>query len=410
VTQVSERDADLQPILDGLCEFITRTVLPLEDTHRDLLGDPTRCYDERGARAPETQDLCRQVRVAAAEAGYYTMFAPEQVGGAGLGAAALYAVWETIGRTAGGGRLLPYETVGHWTSGPSFLLSELRPATRAKVAEDVMAGRETTCFGMSEPDAGSDAWSMRTRAERDGDGWVLNGTKQWISHAAEASYAFIWAVTDEQKRRERTGGITCFFVPADSPGFHVDSVIRLFERVGGNEAIVSLSDVRVSDDQIVGQLDDGFALALRGVSDGRLYNAGHCVGLAQWALDIATAHAQTRRAFGQPIASYQGVSFMLADSAIDIYAAKTMSEDCARRIDRGEAAVKELSMVKAFTTEATFRAIDRCMQVCGAIGLTNEMRLVEAWHHARMVQIADGTGQIMRRNIARQILKHGPGR
>jgi acyl-CoA dehydrogenase len=101
---------------------------------------------------------------------------------------------------------------------------------------------------------------------------------------------------------------------------------------------------------------------------------------------------------------------MLADSAIDIYAAKTMSEDCARRIDRGEAAVKELSMVKAFTTEATFRAIDRCMQVCGAIGLTNEMRLVEAWHHARMVQIADGTGQIMRRNIARQILKHGPGR
>jgi acyl-CoA dehydrogenase len=258
---------------------------------------------------------------------------------------------------------------------------------------------------MSEPDAGSDAWAMSTRAVRVGDGWVLNGTKQWTSNAAHAKYAFIWAVTDEEMRRNRTGGITLFLVPTDTPGFAVDSVLRLFEHVGGNETISSLSDVFIPDTHVVGTLHQGFALALQGVSNGRMYNAGHCVGMARWALEEANRYTGVRTAFGKTIADYQGVSFQLADSAMEIYASKTMSVDCARRLDRGEQARKELNMVKAYTTEACFRVFDRCMQVCGGMGLTNEMRFVSGWHFARMVRIADGTGEVMRRNIANSLRK-----
>jgi acyl-CoA dehydrogenase len=268
-----------------------------------------------------------------------------------------------------------------------------------------MNGTSTVCFAMSEPDAGSDAWAMSTRAVRDGDEWVINGTKQWISNSPHATYAFLWAVTDEEMRRDRSGGISCFLVPTATPGFQVDSVLKLFEHAGGNEGIVSFSGVRLSDDYIVGTLNRGFDLALRGVSDGRIYNAGHCIGMARWALELATEYARSRKTFGNTISEYQGVTFQLAECAMEIYAAKTMSVDCARRFERGERALKELDIMKAYTTEMCFRVFDRCMQVCGAMGLTNEMKLVAGWHFARMVRVADGTGEIMRRNIARRLLK-----
>jgi acyl-CoA dehydrogenase len=127
--------------------------------------------------------------------------------------------------------------------------------------------------------------------------------------------------------------------------------------------------------------------------------------MARWALETATDYASVRHAFGKPIADYQGVSFQLADCAMDIYASKAISLDCARRLDRGQRALKELNMVKAYTTEACFRVFDRCMQVCGGMGLTNEMRLVSGWHFARMVRVADGTGEVMRRNIANSLRK-----
>jgi acyl-CoA dehydrogenase len=398
-------EGDHADLVEGIRAFVKSEVVPLEDAHRDLLENARLTYDEQGGYSAPVLDLCRQVREASAKAGYYSMFAPESVGGAGLGARALYELWEGLSHFVGSGRPLPEQVIGHWTSGPSFLLGELQPALRDTVTEEVMTGAATVCFGMSEPDAGSDAWAMSTRAVRDGDGWVLNGTKQWTSNAAHAKYAFVWAVTDEGMRRQRKGGITLFLVPADTPGFRVDSVLRLFEHVGGHETIVSLTDVRIPDENVVGTLHQGFALALRGVSNGRMYNAGHCVGMARWALETATDYASVRHAFGKPIADYQGVSFQLADCAMDIYASKAISLDCARRLDRGQRALKELNMVKAYTTEACFRVFDRCMQVCGGMGLTNEMRLVSGWHFARMVRVADGTGEVMRRNIANSLRK-----
>src|SRR5271155_2226671 len=337
-TMLDSTEADYTDLVEGINAFVKRMVVPLEDANRELLDNPRLTFDERGGYSAPVLDLMRQVRTASAKAGYYAMFAPESVGGEGLGALALFSVWEGLSHSAGPGRLLPYQMIGHWTSGPSFLLGELHPSLAHDVVPDIMSGNAGVCFGMSEPDAGSDAWSMRTSARLDGDDWVLNGTKQWTSNAGHASYAFVWAVTNDDLRQRRAGGISCFLVPFDSPGFRLDSIIRLFDHVGGNEAILSLNDVRIPAEYLVGTVDRGFALALRGVSNGRVYNAGHCVGLARWALEIATEYAQSRTAFGHPISDYQGVSFMLADSAMEIYAARSMSLDCARRLDRGESA------------------------------------------------------------------------
>jgi acyl-CoA dehydrogenase len=397
--------SDIADLTEGLHDFLQRQVLPLEEQHRAVLDNPRLTYAESGAYSSDTVELFREVRMRSAAAGYYPMFAPENVGGGGLGALAQYTVWESLHHRYGPGRLLPYQSVGHWTSGPSFLLGHLSPALRDTITAEVMSGRASVCFAMSEPDAGSDAWSMSTSAVRDGDEWVINGSKQWISNSPFATYAFVFAVTDQELRRGRRSGVSCFIVPTDTPGYHVDSVIRLFGHIGGNEAILSFQDVRVSDEHLVGELHHGFDLALGGISRGRIYNAGRSVGLARWALERACEYATTRKAFGKVISDYQGVTFPLADSAMEIYASKQMSLDCARRIDAGEPALKELSMVKAYSTEMCFRVFDRCMQVHGGMGLTNEMNLVEGWHQARIVRVADGTGEVMRRNIASRILK-----
>jgi acyl-CoA dehydrogenase len=238
---------------------------------------------------------------------------------------------------------------------------------------------------------------------------VLNGTKQWISSSPFADYAIVFAVTDEELRRARQGGITCFLVPTQATGFSVDSIIKLFGHIGGNEAILSFSEVWVPDDHVVGGLHDGFSLAVGGVSLGRMYNAGRCVGLARWALEEATAYVQERKAFGRPISEYQGVTFQLAESAMEIYAARAMTLDCARRLDAGERADRNVNMVKAYVTEMCFRVLDRCMQVHGAMGMTNELRLSEGWHTARTVRMADGSAEVMRRNIARALLRGDTG-
>jgi acyl-CoA dehydrogenase len=392
--------------LDGLGAFVDRYVVPIETEHHELFAPNGPLYDKKGGYSDEVVGLIRQVRTASADAGYFTMLCPESLGGGGLGSVASFRAWEYLHHRYGPGRLLPYVTLAHWTSGPSYIMNHLSPRLTEELLPRFLSGEASMCFAMSEPDAGSDAWAMASRAVRDGDEWVINGTKQWISNSPHAGFALVFAVTNDELRQQHKGGISAFLVPTDTPGFNVDSVIKLFGHGGGNEAILSFTDVRVPADHLVGDLDRGFALAIGGVSLGRMYNAGRCVGLARWALEKATDYASQRRAFGQTIANYQGVSFMLADSAMEIYAARTMSLDCGRRLDAGENARKELAMVKAYATEMCFRVYDRAMQVHGGMGLTNELRLYDGWHQARIVRLADGSGEVMRRNIA-SALFHG---
>jgi len=403
---MSETDDNmLAQIIEGLIGFVDRAVVPLEEANHNLLEDWRQAADERGAHSQAVQALLAQVRQASAEAGYYAMCVPESCGGGGLGSHVLYRVWEALYHRYGAGRILPYASVAHWSYGPSVLCSDLSTQSAGEMLEPLMQGIKTACFGMSEPDAGSDAWAMRTRAVRQGDEWVITGMKQWTTNSPTADHIFIFAVTNEELQRQRKGGVSAFIVPLGAGGANVMSVIKLFGHPVGDEGIVNLDEVRVPSHALVGELDKGFALALRGVNTGRLYNAGRCVGLAKWALDKSIEYAKQRSTFGKPIIENQGISFQLADCATEIYAADAMARDCTRRLDDGSAGINEVNMVKLHTAGMANRVIDRCMQVHGAMGLTNEMKLYDAWHQTRLARIADGSDEILRRSIAKALAK-----
>jgi acyl-CoA dehydrogenase len=267
------------------------------------------------------------------------------------------------------------------------------------------AGDTSMCFGLSEPGAGSDAAALATRAVPHGDGWKISGRKIWTTNAPVAEYCIVFAITNPALASSHKGGISAFLVPTNSPGFEVQRVIRLFGHIGGDEAELRLEDVFVEPWQLVGELDRGFEAALYGVSLGRIYNSARAVGYGRWALERALEYSKVRETFGRPIAEYQGVTFPLAESAAELHAAHLMGLNAAALLDQGQQAVKELSMTKAYSVQVGFRAVDRAIQTHGAIGFTNELGLYHAWHSLRIVNVADGTNEILNRTVVQRLLK-----
>ncbi|SPB13774.1 acyl-CoA dehydrogenase [Caballeronia novacaledonica] len=391
---------------DALIRFIDREVAALEHEHRALLGSERTLYGEDGRYSPAVLALRRQVRMRSAELGFYTALAAESLGGGGFDAQAAVYVQERLNAHCGPERHLVQTVVlpSPFTNGLSPVLRHLDPSVLATYRDSLASGDKTMCFGLSEPDAGSDVFGMRTRAERSGDHWVINGTKQWITNAPYADYAMIFAITDEQQARAHRGGITGFFVPTVTSGFSVPGVIPVMGHLGADIGIVTLDNVRVPDTHRLGAVDRGLAVALDGVNAGRLSMAASCVGLARWALDQALAYAQVRKTFGQTIADHQAVQFMLAECAMDIYACKSMIRHCAWLVDKDLPAAKEVSIVKASATEMVSRVMDRVIQIHGGMGLTNELRLEAGYRWARTMRIPDGTSEIQRCTIARRLL------
>lgn len=391
-------------LVNELLRFVDRQVVPLEEEHRDRFNDPLQEFDADGRLSEWQLSLAREVRQAAAAAGFYCASVPSALGGEGIGPTTMFLMWEGLYRRFGPARPLPYQTIAHFATGPSIALTKLREEPRGAVLPKLLSGEATLCFALSEPDAGSDAFAIKCEARHEGNGWLIHGTKQWITNGAHADYALVFAVTDRELANRKKGGITAFLVDTKSPGFHVDSVIKLYGHVGGHEAILHFNDVRVSEDRVVGDVNEGFRVALSAIIEGRVYNCARSVGLARWSLECATNYAKSRIAFGRPIAEYQAIQWHLAESAMEIYAARTMTLDCTRKLDRGQRAVKELAMAKAFATESACRSIDRCMQVLGGMGVTREAKLFDAWEQIRVVRIAEGSGEIMRRTIAKELL------
>jgi acyl-CoA dehydrogenase len=285
------------------------------------------------------------------------------------------------------------------------VLEQVSARARAEILPGLLSGEQMMCFGMSEPGAGSDAYAMVARAERDGDGWQLSGRKIWTTNAPIADYILVLAVTDPEAAATRRGGISAFLVPMSAPGVRVERVIPMFGEVGGAEAEVVFEAVSIEPYQLVGEEGRGFDLGLLGVSLGRVYNSARAIGLGRWALERALAYAKEREAFGHPIADYQGIAFPLAESAMELHAAHLMARNAAALLDRGEAAVKELSMAKAYAVQVAVRAIDRAIQTHGARGFTNELGLVDAYNVVRTINVADGTNEILKRTIFRQLAK-----
>jgi acyl-CoA dehydrogenase len=394
---------DLDDVRAGLDGFLRAEVDPRHEQHPEVLDDPRGRFGPDGRYSDGARQLVREVREASARAGFYLMTLPEAVGGDDLGWTGLFSVWEHLFWRCGPLRWLGHHAVAHWTKGPNPLLAELAPGVRARYLPALAAGTTSMCFAMSEPDAGSDSWMMQARATRVDGGWTLNGTKQWISNGGHADLAIVFAVTDPEATGRRRGGIGAFVVPTDTPGFEVGGVMAMFGQPGGNEAVLHLTDVVVPDDHVLGDPAGGFTLAMRGVALGRLYNCAKAVGLARWALDRTLDYTTDRVAFGAPVASHQAPAFALADCAIQLQAARLVSLDCARLLDEGRPARAELAMAKVHATETACTVVDTAIQLHGAAGFTNELGLTEAWWHVRAARVADGTGEMLRRQIARQL-------
>ena len=386
--------SDLDDIVRGVHAFVDSVVVPMESANTGLLEDPRSLYGTDGKMVAAAQALRRQVRMRSAEAGS----APRERRAASGWACGLSSPWSgsTRDRPIALRRDRALAALG-------LILENVSQEQAPDVIDDVMSGRKVMCFGMSEPDAGSDAWAIRTRATPDGSDWRLNGTKQWTTNGPTADFILVFAVTDDVERRTKKGGITAFLVPMDGLGVSVNSVVRLFGEIGGKEAIVSFNDTPVSHAQIVGDIGQGMRLGLSGVGIGRIYNAARGVGLGRWALERSIAYADIRMTFGVKIGDNQGIQFPLAETGMELYAASTMALDCADRLDSGIASMKELAMVKAYATETWFRAFDRAIQVHGGMGHTNELRLVDGFMQARIARIADGSAEMMRRAIWREL-------
>jgi alkylation response protein AidB-like acyl-CoA dehydrogenase len=390
---------------DGILAFAEKEVLPRHESNRALFENPRALYQEDGRFSDDLIELINQVRQSSAAAGFYQMCVPESLGGGGLGHLGYYVAWEALFHHCGPQNWLMLYALAHWAFGPSRLLDKVTEEAKQKFIPGLMDGSKSMCFGLSEPNAGSDASMIKTRASKDGDGWRISGRKIWTSNAPVADYCVVFAITDADKAAAKKGGITAFMLPTTSQGFTIDRVIKLFGHVGGDEAEVAIDDVYVEPWQIVGELDQGFAAALYGVSLGRIYNSARAVGYGRWAIEKALDYATTREAFGQAISNYQGVTFPLAESATELHAAHLMGINAGMLLDQGSAAVKELSMTKAYSVQVGYRAVDRAMQTHGAMGFTNELGLTEAWHSLRIVNVADGTNEILNRTIAQRLLK-----
>jgi alkylation response protein AidB-like acyl-CoA dehydrogenase len=399
-----EYPEEIQALLDALGGFIRAEVLPRHRKHAELLADSRRKYLPDGRFSPEVWSIIAEVRKASADAGFYAMSVPAEIGGGGMGLLAYFAAWEYISRTCGPRDWLSYYIISHWAKGPSPVLAMVTPTLRDAVLPQIMNGDKTMCFALSEPEAGSDAAGIRTRAVKDGDGWRLNGGKIWISNSVHADYAIVFAVTDPDRAAARKGGISAFFVPTDSPGYSLESTIKMWGQSGTVEGQLKFEDVRIEPHQLVGELDNGFKLAMLGVGLGRMYNSARAVGYSRWALGEAFEHIKLRKTFGKPIATNQGVTFPLAESAMQIHAAHLMSINVAQLLDRGEPATKELAMTKCFAADAAKTCVDRCMQAFGAMGFTNEMFLTDAYIAMRKITMADGSAEILRRLVAKRML------
>jgi alkylation response protein AidB-like acyl-CoA dehydrogenase len=263
-------------------------------------------------------------------------------------------------------------------------------------------GEMLACFCLTEPQAGSDAAAITTRARRRGNGWVLNGTKQFISSGKNAQLAIVFAVTDPEHGRR---GISAFLVPTDTPGFRVARVERKLGQRASDTAQLVFEEVELTADLMLGTDGEGYKIALANLEGGRIGIAAQAVGMARAAYEAALVYARERQAFGQPIIAQQAVAFRLADMATQIAAARGLVLDAAARRDAGEPCIKEASMAKLFASEMAERVASDAIQIHGGYGYVADFPVERIYRDVRVCQIYEGTSDIQRLVIAREIAK-----
>jgi alkylation response protein AidB-like acyl-CoA dehydrogenase len=265
------------------------------------------------------------------------------------------------------------------------------------------AGRKLGAWALTEPGAGSDAAHIRTSATRQGDDWVLNGSKMWITNGSFADVLVVFAATDRELGAR--GGITAFIVEKDFPGFKVGKVEPKMGLRASHTASLYFEDCRVPAANVLGTVGQGFATAMQTLDIGRCGLGASSLGSAKEAYDLSLKYAVERQQFGRPIADFQAIQFKLADMAVRIYTMEQIVYDCASKVDRGENATLESSIVKLYCTEAASQVIDEAIQIHGGMGFSRELPLERMYRDARVTRIFEGTNEIQHHVIAGELLK-----
>lgn len=371
-------------IVDTVRKFVATELEPHEDTVEQL--------DEVPA------ELATHIQRKAIEAGLYAANMPAELGGGGLDATAVTLVERELGRTSFALQML--------VARPSNILQACEGEQRDRYLMPAIRGERHDYLAMTEPGAGSDVRSMTTRAVRDGDDYVLNGTKHFISHADSSDFVVLFAATGtEQTARGPKNLITAFLVDLDTPGLTVRRGSACVSHRGYHQCELVFDDCRIPAGQRLGEDGKGFDLMGQWLGASRLSVAATSVGRGQRVLEMATQWAAERQQFGQPIGKFQGVGFQLADMATELDAAELLTLRAAAKLDGGDMTDREAAMAKLFASEALGRITDRALQIYGGMGLMSELPIERFWRDARVERIWDGTSEIQRHIISRSLLR-----
>ena len=326
--------------------------------------------------------------------GLWGLDAPKDVGGMDLPNVAMVGVNEEIAYS-----VTPY-TLPPDSPNLRMLMATVTERQREAYLAPYVRGETISAIGISEPGAGSDPAAMITRAERDGEDWVLNGRKIWTSRAAEADFTIVMAITDKEKRAR--GGISAFLVDRGTKGFNV---LRRIPMIAGAATYeVALEDCRVEGWKLLGKEGQGFAPMQIRLGTRRVQMAAWSIGMAQRALDMMCEFAPQRVVFGQPLSERQAIQWWVTDAATRIHAARLMTYDCAWKLDQGRDVRQEISMIKAYATEMAWDVVDHAMQTYGAMGMTKELPLQLMAAKLRTMRIYDGPTEVHKWVVARNLL------
>ncbi len=330
--------------------------------------------------------------------GLFSIPFPEEYGGAGLGELGYCVAFEELGAVNAA-----YSNIigGHCgLCGMSIALGgsdELKGRYLPRMGTGEILG----AFALTEPNAGSDAAHIQTTARRDGDSYLLNGSKLWVSNGPMADLYTVFAVTD---RDQGAKGVSAFVVERDTPGVTIGKIDEKMGLRGSRTSEVFFADARVPAENLIGEEGKGFRVAMRTLDGGRMSLGASCVGQAQAALDLALEWSKQRIQFGQPIASNQAIQWMLADSEVEIHAGRMMVYHGAWKIDSGQRASHEAAMVKVYCSEMLGRVVDRAVQVHGGMGYMKEFDIERMYRDARITRIYEGTSEVQRMIIAQDLL------
>jgi alkylation response protein AidB-like acyl-CoA dehydrogenase len=374
----------------------------LQETHRQL-RDVVRdfCEKEVRPRAIEWDTKERfptEIIPKLAELGLLGIRIPEEYGGAGMDTTAYAVCVEEVARVDGS---LALTVASHNGLGTGHVLSFGSDEQKQKYLPKATTGEWLAAWGLTEPGSGSDAAGMRTTAKRDGDDWVINGTKMFITQGSVGGFCVVLAKTAPEKKQK---GITAFIVEHGTPGFRASKHLEKLGMRSSDTVELSFENVRVSDAQRLGRENNGFIDTLQILDKGRISIAALALGLGRGALELAISYSKERKQFDKPIADFQAVQWMIADSKMELDAAALLTYRAAYLADQGKPFSREASMAKLYASEAATRACNRAVQIHGGYGYTREYQVERHLRDAKLCEIGEGTSEVQRMVISRHVL------